>query len=1489
MTHLSRACLLALSVFALSSCEPTSLTETPRESADPTPPAPGVSDAELGGPIGLSLAAEAVSWSYSYPLKVSGGQLVDQTGRPFLLIGDAAWSAISQLNKAEVDQYLASRRALGFDAILVNLIEHKFANNAPKNIFGTPPFTGKNFTTPNEPYFAHADYVIQAAADQGILVLLAPLYLGYDCGDAGWCAEVKAATNADMSSWGRWVGNRYRGYDNIMWVIGGDTDPSPVIGKVQSMVDGILAADTRHPFTAHNNPGQEAIDPWPGAAWLNVNNVYPRSTTDYKMALAADAGSTKPFFNIESRYDGEGAGAQQLRYQTYGSALSGALGHVYGNCPVWHFNATTASKFCGTTTTWESRLNTQGALNMRYARLFFESRNWSKLIPDTGHRALTSGLGTYGQTNYVTAAYGSDGSSIIAYLPSSRTVTVDGGVLSSATMKVWWFDPSSGAATLVGSFPTSSPRAFTPPGAGDWVLVADDAARDFPAPGDLTGGGTANQPPTAAFTSSCTDLTCQYTDASSDADGSIVSRTWAFGDGSNGGAVNPNHTYPAAGTYTVKLTVKDDAGDTASVTQDVTLSSGSGGGPAAPLARFSYSCTDLSCQFTDGSTDSDGQVVTRVWNFGDGKNGGAVNPYHTYPSAGTYTVRLTVTDDDGNSAATSTDVTVSGGPVTPPTAKFDETCTELSCRFIDASTDDGAIQSHAWAFGDGRTASVANPDHTYAAEGTYSVKLTVTDDEGASASSTKSVAVSKANSSPVADFNETCSELTCSFADASSDPDGTIAGRTWTFGDGTQSGVQSPSHTYASAGTYTVQLTVTDNDGASTSVSKTVTVTAASTAPPVAGFTASCTDLACQFTDASTDSDGEVVGRVWNFGDGKNGGAVNPYHTYPSAGTYTVKLTVTDNDGASSSFTKDVTLTGGAVTPPTAAFTGTCTDLSCKFTDDSSDPDGSIVSRSWSFGDGASSTAIDPSHQYAAAGTYTVKLTVTDNDGATASATKSVTVTAEAKAPTAYFTASCSDLTCAFTDGSTGGTIVSRVWNFGDGKNGGAVNPHHDYPAAGTYTVKLTITDDTGATGTFSRSVTVSGTSVQPPVAGFTASCKDLACQFTDASTDADGEVVSRVWNFGDGKNGGAVNPYHTYPSAGTYTVKLTVTDNDGATSSFTEDVTLTGGPVTPPTAAFTGTCTDLDCTFTDDSSDPDGSIVSRSWSFGDGATSTAINPSHTYAADGTYTVELTVTDDDGATASTSESVTVAAPSEGLTAYFTASCSNLTCALTDGSTGGTIVSRVWNFGDGKNGGAVNPYHTYPAAGTYTVKLTVTDDTGATSAFSGSVTVSEAVTQPPVADFSQSCADLACQFTDASTDADGEVVSRVWSFGDGSNGGAVNPYHTYAAAGTYTVKLTVTDDKGVSATLTKDVTLGAAAAAAPTVSFTHSCDGQTCQFENTSTYSAAQLWWDMGDGDSASLEDPTHTFPGPGTYDVTLWIALAGSAEPVSHTESITIS
>ena len=243
------------------------------------------------------------------------------------------------------------------------------------------------------------------------------------------------------------------------------------------------------------------------------------------------------------------------------------------------------------------------------------------------------------------------------------------------------------------------------------------------------------------------------------------------------------------------------------------------------------------------------------------------------------------------------------------------------------------------------------------------------------------------NVPPTAEFTHTVTDLSVAFTDTSTDPDGTITDHLWDFGDGTTSTDTNPTHPYTAAGTYTVRLTVTDNDTATHFTEHDVTTTDPPPAnvPPTAEFTHTVTDLSVAFTDTSTDPDGTITDHLWDFGDGTTSTDTNPTHPYTAAGTYTVRLTVTDNDTATHFTEHDVTTTDPppANVPPTAEFTHTVTDLSVAFTDTSTDPDGTITDHLWDFGDGTTSTDTNPTHPYTAAGTYTVRLTVTDDDAAT--------------------------------------------------------------------------------------------------------------------------------------------------------------------------------------------------------------------------------------------------------------------------------------------------------------------------------------------------------------------------------------------------------------------------------------------------------------------------------------------------------------------------
>ncbi len=316
----------------------------------------------------------------------------------------------------------------------------------------------------------------------------------------------------------------------------------------------------------------------------------------------------------------------------------------------------------------------------------------------------------------------------------------------------------------------------------------------------------------------------------------------------------------------------------------------------------------------------------------------------------------------------------------------------------------------------------------------------------------------------------------------------------------------------------------------------------------------------------------------------------------------------------------------------------------------SSDTDGSISSYSWDFGDGNTAAASIATHAYTSAGDYTVTLKVTDNYGLTDTETKTITVTPheiEPQAPSASFISSPSSPEVGETvtfdaSGSSDpdGTIVDYEWNFGDGSTGTGETASHAYSSAGAYTVTLTVTDNDGLTATTTRTITVPPPGLKAPSASFTSSPPSPEVGETvtfdaSGSSDPDGSIVSYDWDFGDGNTGAGMTATHSYASAGTYGVTLTVADNDDLTDTATKTITVkTTGPIEiddePPVANAGNDMTTKagsKVTFSAAGSSDNVGIEIYEWNFGDGNTGTGITTSHTYETEGSYTVTLAVTD----------------------------------------------------------------------------------------------------------------------------------------------------------------------------------------------------------------------------------------------------------------------
>lgn len=420
----------------------------------------------------------------TYPLSVASGQrfLEDASGRPFFINGDTAWSLIAELTRDEADLYLRDRQARGFNAILVNLIEHRFASNAPANAYGDRPFlVNGDYSTPNEAYFKHADWVLRRACELGFLVLLTPSYVGNGGGPEGWYQEMVESGPKKLHGYGRFVGQRYASFENIMWVHGGDYNP-PDKDLVRAIVDGIREIDTNALHTAHGSPGSAALEYWRGEPWLSVNNVYTYEPVRAS-ALEQYADPTgMPFFLMESKYENEEppSGENRMRAQAYQALLSGAMGQIFGNNPIWRFDG---PPIYPAPQTWQQALGSPGARSMTYLRDLLATLPWWELRPDTENAVLTNGYGHFWKRGHASAAVTSDRTLALIYTPDDRPITVDLARFDGSTVVARWYDPSRGTFTEAEGSPFAnrgsqafSPRSPNGAGFSDWVLVLRSAS-----------------------------------------------------------------------------------------------------------------------------------------------------------------------------------------------------------------------------------------------------------------------------------------------------------------------------------------------------------------------------------------------------------------------------------------------------------------------------------------------------------------------------------------------------------------------------------------------------------------------------------------------------------------------------------------------------------------------------------------------------------------------------------------------------------------------------------------------------------------------------------------------------------------------------------------------------------------------------------------------------------------------------------------------------
>lgn len=530
-----------------------------------------------------------------------------------------------------------------------------------------------------------------------------------------------------------------------------------------------------------------------------------------------------------------------------------------------------------------------------------------------------------------------------------------------------------------------------------------------------------------------------------------------------------------------------------------------------------------------------------------------------------------------------------------PAAAFDiEDREDGSFRFIDQSTNEPS--SWAWDFGDGNTSAEQSPIHMYTSSGSFNVCLTA----GNSTGSNQVCKTVEVFLPPVAAFDiDTISSGSYVFNDLSTN---TPIAWNWDFGDGSTSDIQNPAHTYNIPGTFNVCLTVVNEVGENM-ICQSLTVILI----PEANFEVVAIDNSSfQFNDLSNNN---PENWVWAFGDGNTSNEQSPSHNYAAAGDYEVCLTVANVAGSTTSC-QMVSVTFA----PVASFDIDTLDNGLySFTDLSTN---SPTAWAWDFGDGNTSTAQNPTHNFTAPGTFTICLTASNEVGNTVSC-QDLTVILS---PVAAFSIAPGDNgNFTFTDQSTNNP-TTWSWDFGDGNSSTLQSPSHMYATLGTFNVCLTVTNEAG-NNISCQSVEVS----LSPQAIFTAVMgEDGAYTFTDQSTNS---PTAWAWDFGDGTTSDLQNPSHTYTAIGDFEVCLTATNEAGSnTSCQSIAVSLS------PQAIFTAVMGDDGAyTFTDQSTN---SPTTWAWDFGDGTSSDLQNPSHTFTTSGDFQVCLTATNDAGSNTS---------------------------------------------------------------------------------------------------------------------------------------------------------------------------------------------------------------------------------------------------------------
>jgi hypothetical protein len=433
-------------------------------------------------------------------LRVSenGRFLVQADGQPFFYLGDTAWELFHRLNREEADRYLENRAGHGFTVIQAVVVAELDGLRTP-NANGHLPFHDMDSSRPNEDYFAHVDYIVNKAAELGLHIGMLPSWGRYVGGADGDRPDASFFNEENAADYGRFLAGRYAGKP-VIWILGGDRVADKTAGVWAEMARGIREVVGRDQLITFHPRGGRSSSAWfHGADWLDFNMLQsghsPESTNYTAVERDYALDPPKPAFDGEPAYEyppdamppGRPVGALQVRRNAYWAVFAGAHGHTYGTHPIWQMYDEGRDPHWDVVTPWHRALDLPGASQLKHLKNLMLSRPFLTRIPDQGVIAppVPDGLDRVQATRDGSPGQ-NDATCIMAYMPGRQRVTLNTGRIAAPVLRGWWYNPRNGKAKDLGAFTNDPGLSFEPPAelkGRDWVLVLDDASKNYPEPG----------------------------------------------------------------------------------------------------------------------------------------------------------------------------------------------------------------------------------------------------------------------------------------------------------------------------------------------------------------------------------------------------------------------------------------------------------------------------------------------------------------------------------------------------------------------------------------------------------------------------------------------------------------------------------------------------------------------------------------------------------------------------------------------------------------------------------------------------------------------------------------------------------------------------------------------------------------------------------------------------------------------------------------------